>query len=186
MISGMQAAAKPTPSHTGSAAEKERKKLKIALRKSGIATLLASSHEGLSPGQVGAEEQVETLIGLGDDVVDLRRAAAALDRFEEARQLVEVSAAEGTRVTRYLAVVFEILDARDVVEREIHLRRVEHLEDDHLVLLVAKVLQGADQLGGVVEQVGQDNYERAALERLGELVERRGQAGLAAGVGVFQ
>src|SRR4051794_40609613 len=87
----------------------------------------------LPAGEVSAEEQVETLVGLSDDVIDLRRAAAALDCLEEARQFVEVRAAESARVACHFTTIFHIFNARDVVKREVDLRRVEHLEDDYLV-----------------------------------------------------
>ena len=84
-------------------------------------------------------------------------------------ELLEVGLAEGPRVAGDLAAVLHVLDARHVVEGERHLGRVEDLEDDDLVLLVPEVLERADQLVGVVEQVGQDDDQRPPLDRLGQL-----------------
>ena len=67
------------------------------------------------------------------------------------------------------------------VEGKIHLGRVEHVHQDHLVPAVAEVLQAGQHRVHVVEQVAQDDHDAPLLEPLGQVVEDRPGGGLPLG-----
>src|SRR6266436_9016920 len=63
---------------------------------------------------------------------------------------------------------------------------IENVEHDHLVVAVPEVLKPAQHVGGLVHEIGAQHDQPAALDALGELVERGSEPGAPGGLGGAQ
>src|SRR6185369_8258410 len=98
-----------------------------------------------------------------------------------------VSAANRPRIGDHVDVRgFEILEQNIAVERKIKLGRVEQVKDDDVVALEAKLAQAFEHQLGVIEQVGHQDDQTAALDLAGKLVENFTDVGFARGAATFQ
>ena len=71
----------------------------------------------------------------------------------EVREVVEIRLAQALGVGEEVGELFEPLEERHLVEGELGLRRVEHVEDDHVVLVAAQAAQPAQNVFHVADSV---------------------------------
>ena len=74
----------------------------------------------------------------------------------------------------------EILEPRRPLERKLDLVVVEHVEHDDVDAAKLKVLQAADDLVRIVEQIRNQHDDAALGQRVGELMQRLRDVGRAA------
>jgi exopolysaccharide production protein ExoZ len=114
--------------------------------------------------------------------VDLHAAAAVLDRRHVLVQGLQITLADADRIGQEFRQLFEAAKQRHVAEREIDFGGIEHVEEHHLVLLIAQVLQAGEDVRHIVEQVGEDEDDAAAAGAAGEFMKVLAEVG-GAGVG---
>ena len=127
-------------------------------------------------GEVTRQHGQNSLSDIDIHPIDAMCTAPVTECFLEFGHALDVRLANFGGMKLELLSRFEVDEACWTVgEGEIHLRAgIEQVEDDHLVLVVAQVLQGADKgLGvfGAIKKVAEDEDERAARAGLGDLVE---------------
>src|SRR4051812_17942575 len=126
-------------------------------------------------GEVLGELDVQVLVRRDPDVDDHLPDAALAHVLAELIDLGEVGLAEGAGVDELLGIVFEALEEGHALEGEGQLVLVEDVEDDHVVALVAEVLEALQDDVGLVEEVGDQDDQPAALDALGQGVQHRPQ-----------
>ena len=67
-----------------------------------------------------------------------------------------------------------------------HVLRIEDVEQDHFVAVVAQRLDGADNAFGRLPEIGNDQHDAAALQELLEVAHGLGEIGAGAGFGLLQ
>src|SRR4051794_36589588 len=81
-----------------------------------------------------------------------------------------------------MACPFQAAKLSWLAEREFALFRCNDMEQDHFVLLMAKLIQGGSQLIEFVETIAEGHQQAAAFERGSNLTEHLGQAGFLPGL----
>src|SRR5271157_4275509 len=115
-----------------------------------------------SRGQVARQRALEALIGAQRNIVDVDHPAARLELVKKGAQLGED-----------LGQTLQAPKQRGFPERELDLRRVEHVEDDDLVPAVAEVLEPGHDPGRIIEEVGEDGHHPPLLEPFRQVVQYR-------------
>ena len=92
--------------------------------------------------------------------------------LQELAEDLAVFVRHAARVDREPLARFEIAQLARFLEREIDLRRIEGLENDHVVPLLAQVRERLDDRGFVAEQIGNHHDHRAPPHRAGNLMQR--------------
>src|SRR5262249_27080272 len=93
-------------------------------------------------------------------------------------ELVQVAPPQAPRVGKQFGELLQAAEEGRFLERELQLERVEHVEDDHFMSMVTKMPQGRQQVCRLVEQVAEDDDDRAAGDALGQLVKDGAERGL--------
>src|SRR6516165_6287333 len=133
MMMGIDAA----PTAVASAAHGVRKK---------IASSVGAMSLPQSLRQIPGQYRAHVAVGAQRNIVDILSSAAALQFFEERRELRNVALAQAARVGEQVGQLFQSAKERGILEGEIHLGRVQHLEDDHIVALVTQMAQACEDL----------------------------------------
>lgn len=125
----------------------------------------------------GEDDLVETLGDVDGDVVDVVLLGVALQfgLLADHKLAVRLRHLGGLKALRAAALkVNEAQRPRAVVELQLA-GAVEGVEDDDFVLVVAQVAQGVEEVVALAvgdEGVGEEHHERAAVQLLGEEVQR--------------
>src|SRR5271166_383385 len=169
MTIGIEAAASPasSPGLANSSAHKsggnDGKNMRLVSRSGSP----GQSHGArLARGQVARERALEALIGAQGNIVDVDHPAARL-------QLVKKGAPQRVRLGEDLGQTLQAPKQRGFPERELNLRRVEHVEDDDLVPAVAEVLEPGHDPGRIIKEVGEDGHHPPLLEPFRQVVQYR-------------
>src|SRR5271157_3899098 len=97
--------------------------------------------ERRSRGQVARQRALEALIGAQGNIVDVDHPAALLQLVKKGAELRQIGAPQRVRLGEDRWQTLQAPKQRGFPERELDLRRVEHVEDDDLVPAVAEVLE---------------------------------------------
>ena len=123
---------------------------------------------------------------VGQHVVDLGFGAGPAIGFDERVDLLPVNVADVGRIDLDPLVGLQVVEGDHVVEGEVDLGLVEHVEQDHFVAAMAEMVQRPNHLLRLVVQIADQHDQAAAFEAVGQPVQRLGDVGIAAGLDRFQ
>src|SRR5271157_100067 len=175
MTIGIEAAASPasSPGLANSSAHKsggDGKNIRLVSRSGSPGQLHGARR---SRGQVARQRALEALIGAQGNIVDVDHPAALLQLVKKGAELRQIGAPQRVRLGEDRWQTLQAPKQRGFPERELDLRRVEHVEDDDLVPAVAEVLEPGHDPGRIIEEVGEDGHHPPLLEPFRQVVQYR-------------
>ena len=99
---------------------------------------------------------------------------------DERPHALQVRTADVRRLRAQTLTGFQVLEGYVAVQVEVAFNRVEDVENDDVVVVVAKVAQPGKNLVRFVQQVGEKQNEPSTFDPLGQFVQDRAQPGLTA------
>src|SRR5262245_9769317 len=112
--------------------------------------------------EITGQDQPRRRVGAQRQVVDVLHQAVALQLAHEVLHLLEVAVAQRARVGEQFRHLLQAAEKRGLLEGEVQFGGVQDLHDDHLVALVAQMLQAGEDVVEFVEAVGEQHDDAAA------------------------
>ncbi len=101
-------------------------------------------------------------------VVDLTVGTTGAKELDKFIDLLSVRGANEAGINLQTLAGFHINKPRCLLERKLDLRLVEDVKQNHLVMLVTKMVQRSNDLFGVIVQVADQNDQTTAFESFGQ------------------
>jgi len=152
----------------------------------------AARQRSASRGSSGAagdeldEGLVIRLVDVDGVVFDVGVAATAADVVQVLLNIFTICLTEVGGVDLELFAGLEVLEGDLAVEGEIDFGLVEEMDDEALVVAIAEMLEGVDELVGIKPEVGDEDDEGSTGEAVGQLMDALGEGGVSAGLGFFE
>src|SRR5438067_6942147 len=99
------------------------------------------SHAPLARRQDGSQRTIQRLIGSQQKIIDALPTALALQRISKCTHLAEISLTDELRFGLDVGELFQSFKIGRPMKRKIELRGIEHVQEDYIVIAVAKMLQ---------------------------------------------
>src|SRR5690606_15969599 len=115
------------------------------------------------------ERDIQRLIGADREVLHSQVAATPLHLSKKAFELAPVSLPQVARIGHFGRLSLQPSKQHGILEREILLGRIDHLQHADVVAAISEVLQPREQRGYVVEQVAEDDDQSASANALREI-----------------
>src|ERR1700704_3702834 len=113
--------------------------------------------------QVAGQSDAQVLVGAQLHIVHVLIPAAAPQLRNEAVDLLQIAVAQRSRIGEQFGQLLQSAEQGRFLEREIELGAVHDVKDNHFVPLVTQVLEARENLARIVEEVAEQNHDRAAV-----------------------